>query len=459
MADVRMTALTIALLTPLALLAACGDGVDERYGSAEVVPTEPVVTTTTVAPEPPAPLDVEPLATSLVDSRADFSGVRNIVQLADGSWLLSGFDDHSDSSQPEPGAVWRSDDLTEWQRVGDGISDATNQQVIDTIVEVGDTVIAAGSDFARYGDDGSGNVPDAVIWRSDDHGLTFDRQLLSTDGAISGAAVIADVVMVWGLVFDDELIAHGQIWRSDDAGINWSELSPTASPGRGAAAQPLGPIEELVVWDDSLVAIGLRTDTDPDGSDYPLDDVALGSATEAWEPVDIGMWYSDDLGSSWRTATPSGITGVAGAQSVSSAVVIGDQLVIAGGAADGADEAADDSSFDVDDDRFVATVWVCDYALQRCTPTTVDDTPHDGVHAAMIEAAGHAVVGFSMYDFDSGDEEDVVVRFHPLTAESAATVLSRVRQVGALAVRDGTLYLFGRTTSTDELTAGTAELT
>ncbi|MEQ1701623.1 MAG: sialidase family protein, partial [Ilumatobacteraceae bacterium] len=314
MGGVRMTSTTIALLTPLALLAACGDGIDERYDRAEAAPDAPLQTTTTVPPEPPTALKVTPLVTTLTDSRADFSGVRNILQLADGTWLLSGFDNHSDPSQPEPGAVWHSDDLTEWQRVGDGISDDSNQQVIDTLVEVGDTVLAAGSDFARYGDDDSGHVADAAVWRSDDQGRTFDRQLLATDAAVNGAAVIDDIVLVWGYEFDDDLVAHGQIWRSDDAGETWTDLSPAASPGQGAAAQPLGPIEDLIVWDDSLVAVGIRTDTDPEGSDYPLDDIALGSATEAWEPVDIGIWYSDDIAATWRTATPTGLTGVDGAQ-------------------------------------------------------------------------------------------------------------------------------------------------
>lgn len=442
MGGVRMTSQTIALLTPLALLVACGDGVDERYDRADAAPAAPAATTTTVAPEPPAPLEVEPLATTFVDSRADFSGVRSVVQLADGSWLLSGFDNHSDRSQPEPGAVWRSDDLSEWQRVGEGISDGDNQQVIDTLIEVGDTVIAA----------------DAVIWRSDDLGLTFEREVLREDAAIDGAAVIDGVAFVWGFEFDDEMLAHGQIWRSDDTGVSWTDLSPGASPGQGAAEEPVGPIVELLAWDDSLVAVGMRTDTDPDGGDYLLDEIALGSATEAWEPVDIGIWYSDDLGASWRTATPSGLTAVDGAQAASSALVVGDQLVIAGGAAEVGSDSSDDGEFGFDDDQFVATAWVCDYALQRCTPTTLDDSPHDGLGSTMLEVAGNVLVGYAMYDFDDGGEEDVVVVLDPVTGLSATTTLSKVRQVGALVVRDSTLYLFGRTTSTDELTAGTADL-
>ncbi|MDO8362522.1 MAG: sialidase family protein [Actinomycetota bacterium] len=462
----RTTSASIALLVATGLLVACGDGIDERYDGAEPGAAVEAPTTTSTAPEELPEFEVERFDLELDDSRATFSGVRNIVQLDDGSWLLSGFDNHSDLSQPEPGAVWHSDDLQQWQRIGESISEADNQQVIDTLVAVGGTVIAAGSDYERYGPDGGGEVADAAVWISTDDGRTFDRELLSVDASVDGAAAFGDEVWVWGFQFDDDLIGHGQIWRSVDQGATWAEMSPSAAPGPGLGVERLGPIVDIVQWGDSIVAVGIQTDTDPEGG-YPLDDVALGSPTVAWEPVDVGIWYSDDSGSSWRAAAPTGVTGERGAQLPIDAIVVDDQLVMLGAAGQVADpidftdfdpDNPDDFEFEFDADRFIPTIWVCDQALQACAATPLHETSFDRVGGALVEADGVVAVGVSLVDFDQSQGPDLGGWFRPSTGQLEVSVLSEVEQVGALTVVDGTLYLFGRNVRGRVMTAATTDL-
>jgi hypothetical protein len=221
--------------------------------------------------------------------------------------------------------------------------------------------------------------------------------------------------------------------------------------------------------------LGLSTSTDPDGGDYPLDRYSLSSGTEEWEPVDVGLWYSDDLGLTWHAPATNGMVGLPNAQIASDAVVVGDQLVIVGSASDltqapfdfdpgdfGSDDF-DPEEFDIDDfdpedfeftESFVQpTLWTCDYLLQRCQIITVETDGSGFISAQVVERDGVAIATFSTFSSDSEDGE-YVVTLDPLSGEFESTEMpSAFAQTSALVVDGDRLVLFGRHARLNELDA------
>lgn len=454
----RTRLVTVAVVACSLVVAACGDGIDEGVGGQTPERPGTSSTTTTAPPRTLPTLEFTEFDLDLVDTSAEYSGARMALQLADGSWLAAGYDNHSTRVQPEPGAVWRSDDLISWQRVGDGISDEDGQQVITALVEVDDRIIATGTNFVR--DDLDADLPtyDADVWVSDDRAESFRKVHIVDDAAIRGAAALLDSVYAWGYEFDDEGIGHGQIWRSDDQGDRWLPLSPMASAQPGAAVTPLGPVQQVVQWDDTLVAIGVATTGDPDGADYPLDKLALGSGTETWEPLDITLSYSDDQGESWRTTTPDGLSGIANAQVAYSAVVVGDHLVLTGMAAeqgptlfpedlmdlDDLDDLEVDPEFDYETPLAEAHLWTCDFALQRCAAVDLEDRGYDVVLASVTAADGLVYASITGVDQDPFATVDRVYVFDPASAELRWQRLPRfIDQVNQVVADGDELLFFG----------------
>lgn len=146
-----MTSLTIALLTPLALLAACGDGIDERYDRhGELVdedgePTVESTTTSTTEPRELADITLDHPDTEFEDSEALYSGAYQ--RGADGRDLVRvRVRQPVGLQQPERGALWSSDDLENWSRIGLDISDGRSQQSIAQLIVVDEWLLAVGAD-------------------------------------------------------------------------------------------------------------------------------------------------------------------------------------------------------------------------------------------------------------------------------------------------------------------------
>lgn len=480
MAGVRTThsssLLSLLIVGGLAV-AGCGDGIDERT---EPLAPEQAVVTTTTEPEPVELPSFEFDEPDVVvdNTKADYSGARSALQLSDGTWLVTGYDNHSTFIQPEPGAVWRGDDIGNLERTGDTLSDEEGQQVIASLLELDSgRVVAVGTNYSRDDPEAEFYTHDADVWLSDDQGSTFEKVSLRLDASVAGAIVVDGVIYVHGFQFGegDDGLATGQIWRSDDDGETWDELNPAVSPTPGAAPEPLGTIGTLLHWDGSLIALGLSTSTDPDGGDYPLDRYSLSSGTEEWEPVDVGLWYSDDLGLTWHAPATNGMVGLPNAQIASDAVVVGDQLVIVGSASDltqapfdfdpgdfGSDDF-DPEEFDIDDfdpedfeftESFVQpTLWTCDYLLQRCQIITVETDGSGFISAQVVERDGVAIATFSTFSSDSEDGE-YVVTLDPLSGEFESTEMpSAFAQTSALVVDGDRLVLFGRHARLNELDA------
>ena len=474
----------LALLVVGALVvAACGDGIDER--------TEPLVpeqAATTTEPEPePDPIELptfelEQPAVVVDGTHADYSGARSALHLADGTWLVTGYDNHSTFSQPEPGAVWRGDG-TEFDRVGDDISEEKGQQVITSLLELASgRIVAVGSNFSRDDPEADFYLYDASVWLSDDQGTSFRQVSLREDAGVTGALLVDNSIFVYGYQFvvGEDSVASGQIWRSDDEGESWQELDPSFTSTPGAAPSPLGTIARLLVWDGSLVAVGHTTATDPAGSDYALDRFSLSSPTEQWEPVDIALWYSDDLGATWHSSIAQGLSGLPDAQVAASAVVVGDQLVIVGAASDVSPdfnfdpgefefdpetfdpetfdpETFDPETFDPDEwadldaPQMLATIWTCDYLLQRCDTITLHDESSDYIAAMVVERDGMALAAFSGFTGQLSEGEHLVA-VDPHTGEFEVLALpERFEQTSAIVIDGERLVMFGRDGRLDQL--------
>ena len=451
--------LSVLVLGVLALTA-CGDGIDERTHPLE--PQRDAVTTT--APEPIVlpTFEVERSELVIDDTEADYSGAHSALRLADGTWLFSGYDDHSTFGEPEPGALWRGD-LSEVARVGEDLSDEKGQQVIASLTELASgRVLAAGTNFSRDDPEADFYLYDASVWLSDDQGTTFRQVSLQQDAAVAGALVIDGSIFVHGYQFAAaaEGVATGQIWYSDDDGESWRQLDPTYISTPGAAPTSLGTIDQLLIWEGSLIAIGRVSATDPDGSDYPLDRYSLSSSTEQWEPIDLALWYSDDLGASWHDAPAQGLAGLADAQVPTAAAVVGDQLVIAGSASEASPEFdlddSDPDDSDLDDSELggpamLPTIWTCDYPLQRCESVTVVEDGSEFVNAMVVEHKGLAFVAFSGFTDGDSDGEQLLA-FDPLSGEFTLQALpAAFEQTSAIVVDGDRLVLCGRDSGHDEL--------
>ncbi len=438
------------------MLVACGDGIDERGDIADttVATADTAVTSTTSAARPPR-LSPEALAIRVQHSTADYSGSHSVVKLSDGSWLLSGFDNHSDRSQPERGALWRSDDLHTWQRTGTDISDPPGQQTISSLVVVDDTVVAVGSDLSAITSADDGDKIDAVAWTSTDRGDHFDRVVVQRHAHISGAMVRNGTIWAWGEGIGSDRL-NGQIWTSTDAGASWSAVDPKVSltPGRSPSAP--GPIAVVLDWDGTLVAVGATTATDPDGADVELTATDLFQSYSS-DPLDIAIWYSDDEGAHWLTASPTGLAGVEWAQFVSSATVVGDELVIAGGT--GAPVAGGIASGGAFDGKWTSTIWTCDHPLQHCEVGITRSNLLDFTSSAVVTAGDRAVFAIRGVDYPSEYTTSIVGMFDPATnLATAMAVEGVVGQVEAIVIDDGTIYFFGHNDDTNLLQVASAEL-
>lgn len=460
-----MTSLTIALLTPLALLAACGDGIDERYDRhGELVDEdgEPMVestTTSTTEPRELADITLDHPDTEFEDSEALYSGASSAVQMGD-TWFVSGFDNQSDFEQPERGALWSSDDLENWSRIGLDISDGRSQQSIAQLIVVDEWLLAVGADFSREGDESG--ITDAVVWRSDDNGRTFERVMVERDAGIVSAVLVDGVLWAVGF-FDVDGFRAGQLWRSDDAGATWSATDPEASPSPGAPPLRVGPLQSLVEWDGSLIAVGSTATTDPQGGDRLLPTEVYSNQDFGTSiPSDIGIWYSDDGGEQWNGTRPDGLAGIIGTGAPSDAVVVGDHLLIAGSETIGFDP----SNFDPSSDDFSligtaeAKAWWCDYPLQHCEELVLLPDSFDFAEASLA-LADNGLVAFAVRGY-SFDEDDQGVRLGVLDPASGATSWvggsGRIEQVEAIAVVDGTIHWFGRDPDTNLMHVASSDL-
>lgn len=75
---------------------------------------------------------------------------------------------------------------------------------------------------------GSGDVGDAQIWRSIDDGLTWD--LLSRLGETTESRVSANIVNLGNGILLTGTAIDGKIFRSENSGINWTEVYTTLCP-------------------------------------------------------------------------------------------------------------------------------------------------------------------------------------------------------------------------------------
>jgi len=435
------------IVTPLVLLAStllsvsCGDGIDERYGVGEEPSSTAAATTTSTTVATPYgrfTLDSPPM--TIENSDAVYSGAHSVVQLADGGYLLSGFDNHSSVQQPERGAIWHSDDLETWERVGTEISDADNQQTIITMVTTDEGVIAFGTDYSRNSDGTLADGFDATAWFSDDNGATFESTVIERDARLAGADRLGDDLFAWGIrTLDDAFVAA--LWRSSDDGASWELLATDAPPTPGTAAVPISTIGTLLRWEDSLIAIGSTVASDPYGSPgtEAFDVYGLHEASEA---VDIGIWYSDDEGISWQPATPSGLSGLPDAQWVLDAEVVGDQLVLL------ATTAAAPAAAETSAAQFQTSAFTCDFALQRCVRTVVLDGTYDFIAATMVLADG-VLIGTTQAGTGTTYNSQLFV-FDPATGQVSVTNPGdSISQIETLLVQGDTLFLFGRNERTN----------
>lgn len=435
----------IGILGPLlgaCLLAACGDGIDERYTDADA-PTAEMATPTTA----PLPLKLEP---EMVDihrryTSATYSGSHRAVALPDGGYLLVGFDNSSDPRQPERGAVWSSPDLVNWTRTGRDISDAPNQQSITDLVVVDEAVVAVGIDFSRNGTS-SVDARDAVAWLSDDSGEHFRKVLIERDGAVWGVTVAGEQLIAFGERELSDGTPSGRLWYSSDGGESWTGSTPLAAaePGEPAIA-PFSVHQVLAVGND-LVLVGDSAATDPAGAGYTYD--SFDSIVFPWAPLDIALWWSSDGGATWSAAAPAGLAGLDYAQSAVDAVVAGDKVVLLGG-----------SGAPRDGDSWTPQAWVCDLVLQFCRVLAVSSANGDFADGVLV-ADGDIVYGSSRaFAYDSYSQHDLVFTIDPVSVQvRKGSIPSEIQQIEGLLVVDGRLMLFGNGTVDNKIVVAAADL-
>ena len=424
------------------LLAACGDGIDER--STGDAPTEVTATTTT------APLPAK-LAPEMLDIRrrytnATYSGAHRAVELPGGGYLLVGFDNSSDLGQPERGAVWRSPDLINWTRTGRDISDRPNQQSITDLVVVGEAVVAVGVDYSRNGSSSLASR-DAVAWLSDDLGEHFRKVEIERNAGIWGVTVVGEQLIAFG---DQELsddTSSGRLWFSSDGGETWTGSTPLAAVTPGEPAVALVTVHQLLAVGDDLVLVGDSAATDPAQGDstYP----AFDSTAFPWAPMDIALWWSSDGGVTWRAAAPRGLAGLEWAQIAVDAVVAGDRLVVLGG-----------SGAPREGDSWTPQAWVCDIVLQHCTVLAVSSANGEFADGVLV-ADGNLVYGSSRsFSYDSNSQHDLVFTIDPVSVQvRKGSIPGEIQQIEALLVVDGRLILFGNGTRDNKIAVAAADLT
>lgn len=412
---------TLCALLFACQIAACGDGVDERYDSQGNRIEQPNAGTSPVVLASPI---LHHFDTLIEDTRATYSGGSTLIKL-DGEWLAAGFDNESDPEQPERGALWRSTDLETWERTGLEISDGNYQQVIVELMEIDGTLLAFGVDFGRS------FYADVVVWRSTDNGETFRRVQIDRNGGLTQAFEHDGSLWAVGEVAIDDVMV-GQIWKSDDLGETWTALDPGAPTASAADPVPVGPLNRVVFSGDTLVAIGSTQATDPAGRGGDI-------SPEEWYgtdplPIDVGVWSSDDGGTTWQMFEPAGFAGEPDSQYPADAVIVDDRLVIIGGRSIA--EAAD---------RYAPTIWTCDLDFTRCEPHMPLDKSFDFASGSLAIADGVVVFAVRAANFDDGTQGGGVGFFDPIGNESFTTSLgSRIEQIEDIYVDEGTIYFIGR---------------
>ncbi len=265
--------------------------------------------------------------------------------------------------QPEPpvgetdAAVWVLSG-GEWQPATAGLLASDYQKMNRAATGPDGEVVAVGTAGPGYSENGVPLATDAAVWTSNDGGASwtrFDEAAFVKDGYQEMRGITP---------FDGGFVAVGYdakdaaVWRSD--GDGWREIASQPALAVGGGRVELD-MRALAVWEGGLIAVGdVRTsagDRDgavwlsSDGETWTLVDVpafggtgdqqiqgvvagafgivAVGCSdcdTEASTPV---VWTTAD-GETWTRVGEDQITGVDGAQQMSSVVDAGGSLLAGG---------------------------------------------------------------------------------------------------------------------------------
>jgi hypothetical protein len=218
------------------------------------------------------------LSASIVDVEehpappSGYSGFFGGVQLADGGFLAIGFDDAAHEGEFEAGAVWRSDEGTEWARIATEVTRPDGQQVTSSIIEVPGAVVLAGTtiyDQDRF------EVLDGQpqVWRSTDGGRTFIADDLGEySGTLAALATTDGILIAGGATGPGQTEYRPMVWVSTDNGVTWQRSGFDGDLG--------GAIRALTVTDSGdVIAAGFRL-------------TAAGKMVGA-------VWRSEDNARSW----------------------------------------------------------------------------------------------------------------------------------------------------------------
>lgn len=317
---------------------------DANSGGTE--PTDPETTVTTVAsevPSDPVPAEADPddilvfdlerfdvvvsrrsttvsdgtvLSDPLPSSEVVSRGFRTATVLSNGSIVASGYEFSNSADGATFGALWRSDDAFDWTRVGRDVGSGPDEQLVPVVVTDADgsamvsvtsiefvdgsTSVAYGPASSWSSDDGTAWVSDALIGDSSIHtGTLFDGRLV-----LAGAA-------------DPNTPAFTAAVYAQPAGSEaWTEttLDPNGVPSL---------VNDLIVVDDSLLAVGGIASTDPAGSTP----TTLGDMQLTTGPADIAVWRSVD-GLSWDAVATNTFSTVAGPDLAESVATIDGRLYL-----------------------------------------------------------------------------------------------------------------------------------
>lgn len=188
------------------------------------------------------------------------------------------------------GAVWRSADGIEWERVdAGGLAGPGDQRVLD-VTAAGPGLVAVGSDAGA-----------AAMWSSAD-GVAWTRA--GPDEAVFGGPgdQVATAVLAGA---DGSVVAVGRdggsgdgdaaVWRSSDGGVTWARVLPGGDLG-GPGVQAMA---DVVLAGPLLVAVGTG-----------------GAGAAAWSSLDGTTWERADLGEGQVEALAAGDAGVVAVGSI-----------------------------------------------------------------------------------------------------------------------------------------------
>lgn len=244
----------------------------------------------------------------------DYSGFGGVAQIGTIT-LAHGFDDEGTPGQPERSAVWSSDDLQRWERIGIEISAGDDQQTIVQFVLDGDTVHAVVTDFSRVT---SGKVR-AMLWTSRTLGDTWAPVEIGDDALLSG-----------GTMVDGKLVAFGLTGSLDDSPrpTTWV-IDPSDGSHRSLNVDNVtGSANAFAVSDDRWLAAGAAAEP---GTDFKVGDlIGFIREDDSSLPLDAALWASTDHGQSWSPLTPDEWVDADGQQGLDSVIVDGDTIVVSG---------------------------------------------------------------------------------------------------------------------------------